>query len=120
MVRDAVGTLVLHMLHRHGLAPLVASRDGGVANFMASYRAQSTGSGDLQAFVQQIEQFKPVKRLRGLLESLTLAGLRSLHGYDHDWSMSRMDVLQAGHSAHTYQFMQNYGFTHNSCSGPIS
>jgi len=124
---NALGSLALHMLHRHGLGPLLAS---GVETSMEERprkkRRTTSAVGfdgvesDLQIFVDRIEQLEPVKRLYHLLESLTLPGLRSLHSYDHEWSTSHRNILQAGHSAHVYKFMQSNGFTKGRCEKPIA
>lgn len=127
------GALALHMLHRHGLAPLLASRAG--QNFEEFHRmrvqvkAPDTELARLQVLVASEEEYADVVKLRGLLESLTLSGLRNFHSFDHDWSvreyagkipgctMSRPGdcVLQAGLSKNANSFLRRNGFTRRGC-----
>jgi hypothetical protein len=120
------GSLALHMIHRHGLGPLIAGRAGKVFTDFMSRRMKRRGISEVDFLVESQEEFQAVKELRGLLESLTLSGLRNLHSYDHQWSVDKWSgkvsgcsqsngggcILQAGLSATAYSFLTSNGFTH--------
>lgn len=121
--QTAKGSLALHMLHRHGLASLLASR--AASHFSSSVVASEAATWNiLEQYVQTAEEFAEIRELRELLENLSLSGLRNLHSFDHQWSVrnfagevpgcSQMDagacILQAGASKTAYDFLVNHGF----------
>lgn len=92
-LEDSRQALVLHMLHRHGLAPLMASRAGErwaahLGDF--AYEAADAAGLDARADTRQLKllvlaelAFPPIADLRQVLEQISLNGLRNLHSYDH-------------------------------------
>mmetsp|Transcript_85514 Transcript_85514/g.151328 ORF Transcript_85514/g.151328 Transcript_85514/m.151328 type:complete len:370 (+) Transcript_85514:64-1173(+) len=117
--QTAKGSLVLHMLHRHGLASLLASR----AEDEGHVQTQATVVS-LESYVQSAENQTEIRELRDLLMSLSLSGLRNLHSFDHQWSVdkfrgkvpgcSQQDaggcILQAGTSKMAYDWLTGQGF----------
>lgn len=124
--QTAKGSLALHMIHRHGLGPLLAGRAGKTFTDFMSNRVKSSGVSDVEFLVESQEEFHAVQKLKSLLESLTLSGLRNLHSYDHQRSVNKWAnrvpdcsqesaggcILQAGMSASAYAFLTGNGFTH--------
>jgi len=113
-------TLAQHMLHRHGLAPLLASR--GKADFDAWMRQREvvlpTREQGPKQFVLALEAFAPVKALKERLLSLSLSAMRNLHSYDHAQGPSFTpspekfpDTLQVALSQPCLNFMRTYGFS---------
>lgn len=92
-LEDSRQALVLHMLHRHGLAPLMASRAGEAwaahLGDFAPAPADEAGLGaraatrQLKLLVLAELAFPPIAALRQVLEQISLNGLRNLHSYDH-------------------------------------
>lgn len=129
---DPRESLVHHMLHRHGLAPLLTSRTGGarfdelLADRLAG-KAEANEADRILAFVEAQDQLEGTQSLQKLLLNLTLGGLRNLHSWDHEWSIQEAErlglpncerngpqggcVLQAGASAPLDTFMRHHGFT---------
>jgi hypothetical protein len=108
--QDAVGALALHMLHRHGLGPLLVSRAKEEFREKMSAKLQAnTSMNTVKAFVEAVEECSDVVILHNLLKGLSLSGIRNLHSWDHAWSHrqgdDKMDVLQAGYSAVAHNFM---------------
>jgi len=184
-------SLALHMLHRHGLAPLISAHSGEfpehykqrVAEELQKGEAasccckksadcagddmmQMTSEGkhyccrarpgkfcdvlggyptrleklatsspatcprlppgllEINSLISAEESLREVLELQGLLQSLSLSGLRNLHSYDHGWSVREgsgkypqcsQDApggcpLQASFSAMTLSFMRSHGF----------
>lgn len=119
------GSLALHMLHRHGIAPLIASRAGNKFSRFMKNRSVRADMSKLEFLVQSEEEFDEVNEMRSLLESLTLSALRNLHSYDHQWSVKQWAgkvpgcstssgatcILQGGTSPLAFDFLSGHGFS---------
>lgn len=119
--RNQVAALALHMLHRHGMAPLSASKD--IAAFDTFYRQTASTTG-VHGFVEALEKFPVVKEIFKKMQSMSLDGLRNVHSYDHTWSTQKNAgagcnhghaaekcLLQASFSKNAHKLMGKYGFT---------
>lgn len=107
-------SLALHMIHRHGLGPLLA----------AKAVPKPEASDDPMLVTEAIENLDEVQLVRGLMEQMSLSGLRNLHSFDHRWSVEQQKaevpfcyelnpsacVLQAGFSKKAHCFMVQHGF----------
>lgn len=90
VARDA---LMLHMLHRHGLAPLLASHnEDDFRAFLRDFEPEEADKADLarddatratKTRVLAELKFGPVADLIAVLSQISLQGLRNLHAYDH-------------------------------------
>merc|ERR1712187_245039 len=109
------------MLHRHGMAPLTASKD--IAAFDKFYKVTASTHGVL-GFVEALEKFPVVKDIFAKMKSMSLDGLRNVHSYDHTWSTitnagagcdhgnaAAKCLLQASFSKNAHNLMGEYGFT---------
>lgn len=122
--QTAKGSLVLHMLHRHGLASLLASRAASQFSHLAVASDESATWENLEQYVQTAEEYAEIRELRELLMGLSLSGLRNLHSFDHQWSVNKFAgrvpgctqrnagdcILQAGRSKRAYDFLVSHGF----------
>jgi len=194
-------SLALHMLHRHGLAPLISAHSGKFAEHYkqrvaeelqngevasccckesadcaSNYAVQMLSEGkpycckarpgkfcdvfagyskrleklttssavtcprlpagllEINSFISAEESSKEVLELQGLLQSLSLSGLRNLHSYDHQWSVQKGSgkypqcssrapggcPLQASFSAMTLSFMRSHGFGKDSVESAMT
>jgi hypothetical protein len=132
--QDAKGALALHMLHRHGLGPLLASRAG--TSFMDGFESKlqvqgnPTGVDKAKALVEAQEEYGAISELRELMLGLSLNGIRNLHSWDHAWSVRKGTgkvegcthsspggcVLQAGMSRSANLLLRQNGFSEDVCS----
>jgi len=121
--QTAKGSLALHMLHRHGLASLLAARAAKDAPLSQS--AATATPETLGKYVEGVEKQSEIQDLRELLLGLSLSGLRNLHSYDHQWSVDNFQrkvegcsqreaggcILQAGTSKKAYDWLAKQGFS---------
>lgn len=132
--QDAKGALALHMLHRHGLGPLLASRAGDsfIYDFNRKLQVQGnpTGADKAKALVEAQEEYGAISELRELMLGLSLNGIRNLHSWDHAWSVREGTgkvngcthsnpggcVLQAGMSRSANLLLRQNGFSEDVCS----
>merc|ERR1712187_860359 len=117
--RQKVAALAFHMLHRHGMAPLAASKD--IAAFVKFHKTATSIPG-VHGFVHALEKFPVVAQLFKKMQSMSLDGLRNVHSYDHSWSVdeghgkgcshdsSENCKLQASFSRNAHKLMGGYGF----------
>lgn len=122
--QDAKGSLALHMLHRHGLAPLLCARAGKAFDDFMEQRGTNSTLSNVEFLVESQEEFSMVQTLQSLLKDLTLSALRNLHSFDHQWSVNNWAykvpdcsqrsaggcILQGGVSGKAYSFLTGNGF----------
>jgi len=115
-----VESLAQHMLHRHGLGPLLISQH---KELFDTFEAPPDGSNNtVHRFVSKLEAFDQVKALYQLMTSMTLSGLRNLHSYDHVHSVKNSPqissctqsqasscILQAGLSRNAHELLSENG-----------
>lgn len=115
-------TLVFHMLHHHGLAPLLASHAEDWDDFLAAFEPEERDRADFAAAARTRDakklavaekRFPRVDALAQVLGQLSLSGLRNLHSYDHqaEWRckgpFGRLDgALQAMADARTVTWLR--------------
>jgi len=114
------GALALHMIHRHGMGPLLLSKH---QDDFASLWETSGGNRTTRDFTRVLESADVVQKLTGLMRDMSLDGLRNVHSFDHAWSVRKGSgngcsgrspqncMLQASFSKPTIDLMKQYGFT---------